>query len=256
MSSITSAGSSSSVIYPRKKGKKKKDKRPLIVPSTFGYASGYTKAKSIPEQIDILYKLFPFLYHRLFTIPISTRAVPNGAEGYFVIPPWQLFAQTYHEAIIILIGRLGRALGRSVYLYCHGKIKCKNLSRDINTENALKYIGGGADDWWKTMIIIPAQLGIYYRGASPLWVKRSLRAHEFSLGLFEGMIMLATHHERLNCDDDLGIEFPGDSFFPKPEKKDIHHTPFINIVNGKIGIGTSPTDKPGECFGSATGFLL
>lgn len=243
------AESSSSMIYP------KIGEGPLIVPSTFGYASGYTKAKNIHEQVDILYKLFPFLYHKLLTVPVSTSTAPDGAEGYFVIPPWQLFAPTYPDAIMVMVERLRRALGRSVYLYCLGKIKNENFSRNINTEKALRNLGGSEDEWWRKMTIIPAQFGIYYRGASPLWVKRSLRAREFSLGLFEGMVMLITHHERLNCNTDLWIEFPGDSFYPHSEGTATHHTPFINIVDGEIGIGTSPTNEPSARFGSATGFL-
>lgn len=240
--------SSFSVIYP------KIGAGPLVVPSTFGYVSGYQKPKDITEQIHILERVFPVLSHKPTIVPIDARAVPDGAEGWFVIPPWPLIAPTYTGAILVALEGLEEVKGVKVYQYCYGKIGSRNLSRNFTTERALRSLGGDEEHWWETMFTIPAQLGFHHRGASPYWVKRALREHEFGLGLFEGIIMLITHPERLDGNDDLWIEFPGDNFSPNPEGESIH-TPFINIIDGEIGVGTSLSNIPGARYGSATWFL-
>lgn len=249
MPSSNLVGLSSSVIYP------KKGEGPFIVPSTFGYASGYTEAKSVPKQIEILTKTYPFLYFRDTPLAlIDTEAVRDGAEGKFVIPHWATFARTYTAAILVALEGLKETMGVKIYHYCHGKIGSRNFLRGYDNELALRSLCGEKNEWWNTVYTISAQFGVHYRGASPYWVKRSLRDREFGLGLFEGIIMLVTHPERLSSDNDLWIEFPGDSFSPDP-KGEPTHTPFINIINGEIGIGTSLSMMPGARYGSATWFM-
>ena len=66
--------------------------------------------------------------------------------------------------------------------------------------------------------------------------------------------MLITHPERLSCNDDLWIECPGDSYSFTPDNDPLS-TPFLNIIDGEIGVGTVPTYEPGARYGSATLFL-
>lgn len=240
--------STSSVIYPRR------GERPQIVHSTYGYASGYKKPKSIPEQVDILWRQFPFLTRELLDVSTTERPAHDFAEGWFVVPHWGLFAQTYSEAFLIALEQLKKVRGGKVYQYCSGRMGIHNLCRNLGTEGALRGLSGGDEKWWSNIAIIPAQFGIRYRGVSPYYAKRTFRERELGLGLFEGIIMLITHPERLNSDDDLWIEFPGDSYYPCPEGMPIH-TPFMNIVDGEIGVGTSLTNEPGAHYGSATWFL-
>lgn len=239
----------SSVVYPRIGAS------PQIVPSTYGYVSGYTGAKSIPEQVNILCRLFPSLAVNFSNIQTVAGAAPDNTEGFFVIPHWSLVAQTYNDAVLAGLEVLGNARGREVYHYSFNKMGHRNLIRNFNTERAFRSLSGDEEEWWHKTFIVPAQFGVQYRGISPAWAKRAYRKREFGLGLFEGIIMLITHPERLKSNDDLWIEFSGDNYYPFPDEKLPIHTPFMNIINGKIGVGTSLTNMSGARYGSATWFL-
>ncbi len=238
--------SSFSMIYPEI------GKRIQIAPSKYGYASGYRKPKSIQKQAEILSKVFPLLSHQLLNVPIFEQKELGFTEGLFVIPHWLLIAQTYHDAVLTALERLREIRGGRVYQYSFGKMRSNYLSRGSSTERAFKIIGG--ERWWSRVVTIPAQFGIDYRGVSSQWAKRMFREREYGLGLFEVIIMLITHPERLDNNDDLWIECPGDSYAVIAEKDPIN-TPFVNIIDGEIGIGSVPSNEPGARYGSATWLL-
>jgi len=227
------------------------DRRIQIVPSTYGYTSGYQKSKSIPDQVAILRRLFPSLVRELLAIPITVPPAPDFTEGWFVVPHWSLVAQTYSQAVSIAISALERAHGGQIYQYCFGKLESANLKRNYSTERAMRAIHEGKGK----VLTIPAQFGIRYRGVSSYRAKRMYIEHEFGLGLFEVIIMLITHPERLKNNNALWIECPGDSYAYTPEQGPVG-TPFLNIIDGKIGIGTVSTIEPDARFGPATWFLL
>ncbi|KKT81716.1 MAG: hypothetical protein A2V96_02795 [Candidatus Yonathbacteria bacterium RBG_16_43_6] len=237
-----------SIIYPRI------GEKIQVVHSTYGYASGYRKPKSIPEQVNTLCGVFPHITRELLGTSTTTKPVPAFAEGLFVIPHWGLIAQTYASAVLAALEELEAVRGSKICKYYRGEIGSENFRRNFNTERALRSIHGGDEDWWHKVFTIPAQFGIQYRGASSHWAKRTFTKCEFGLGLFEVIIMLITHPERLSCNDDLWIECPGDSYSFTPDNDPLS-TPFLNIIDGEIGVGTVPTYEPGARYGSATLFL-
>lgn len=66
------------------------------------------------------------------------------------------------------------------------------------------------------ILIIPAQLGMMYRGSSMRRAQEIFSKKEFGFGAFEVGITILTHSDRFVCQEDLGVGCPGDKYIPGP----------------------------------------
>ncbi len=206
-----------------------------------------TKSKNINEQINILYQFIPevgFIDERR----IITRELPLAAEGWFIIPRWQLLASTYEEALELILER-GNFLN-----YFHGQLQEREIERG-GLEKKLEIISKSKSQD-SDILILPAQLGLLYKGYSSDEVRRSLKENEFQLGAFEISVILLTHKNRLNHYNDLGILCGGDMINPDPEEEIDHISiPCFSFRGRSIQIGLKWSVQSLPSYGSVTAFL-
>ncbi len=206
-----------------------------------------TKSKNINEQINILYQFIPevgFIDERR----IITRELPLAAEGWFIIPRWQLLAPTYEEALELILER-GNFLN-----YFHGQLQEREIERG-GLEKKLEIISKSKSQD-SDILILPAQLGLLYKGYSSDEVRRSLKENEFQLGAFEISVILLTHKNRLNHYNDLGILCGGDMINPDPEEEIDHISiPCFSFRGRSIQIGLKWSVQSLPSYGSVTAFL-
>ena len=154
-------------------------------PSDYCYISGYAKPISVAEQVQILKDLFPcnFSLQCSNTIDslVTTNQVPQGAEGYFAIPKWQLLGETYHEACRVVLYTLAKRQGE--YYFSHdikfddeqslrqSEYKVSSLQKIIEAQK-------GHD-----ILIVSAQFGLLHKGRSVRRAIELMGSNEFGLGV-------------------------------------------------------------------------
>lgn len=154
------------------------------------------KNKPLNEQWKILQKLFPELKKQ--KQPTTNYA---AAEGLFIIPHYKLFG-TYNEAVLKCIEIIKTT--HDCYDWRNG-----NWSADYLKQLPIK------EHFWDTqdnVIALGVQFGQKHAGESVETVRAGLETNELPLGMYEVLIMLLTHPERLQSYDDLWIDCPGDEY--------------------------------------------
>ena len=77
------------------------------VASDYEYISGYSRPKSIFNQCQLIRRYFPEQASCFSGISWSEDSQsPDGAEGLFVIPRWELLGSTYTEAVMVVLDAL------------------------------------------------------------------------------------------------------------------------------------------------------
>lgn len=156
------------------------------------------KVKSLSEQMDILRNKFPELADEFEDTRLGYHyPMPVGADGYFVIPRWQLMGKTYDEAVTNVISRM-RDYDKSKAPY-KGEIKLTK-----RTEMYLSSCLG------VNLMVLPAQFGSRHIGRSLRRAREVFGPCEFGLGAFEVGIMILTHPERGNTERRVNIVCAGD----------------------------------------------
>lgn len=200
--------------------------------------------RRLDEQISILNQFIPevgFIDERRIT-----RGLPLAAEGWFIIPRWQLLASTYEEALELILER-GNFLN-----YFHGQLQEREVERG-GLEKKLEIISKSQNS---DILILPAQLGLLYKGYSSDEVRRSLKENEFQLGAFEMSVILLTHKNRLNHYNDLGILCGGDMINPDPEEEiDYTNIPSFSFRGRSSQVSLKWSVQSLPSYGSVTAFL-
>lgn len=148
-----------------------------------GFSRNSYQVKNISEQLEILRSYFPEHTEEFSNITFNYKyPKPIGSDGYFVIPRWQLFADTYDKAVVAVAEKFVSFDKKRSGIV--GPIKL--IKR---TEMFLERCDG------QNVMILPAQMGSRYLGKSVSWVRDMLLPYEFGLGAFEVSIMLLTHRE-------------------------------------------------------------
>ncbi len=219
------------------------------VTSLLEYFSGY-KPKSIMEQINILINFFPNINFNNFEKLIKGKKLPAGAEGWFIIPHWKTIASSYNEAVCKILELIKKSWNNGFLNQC-GKLDY--LSRSEKTAEILEKINNEQGN--KAFMIIPAQLGLRYRGRSPNRAHEIMSPREFGLGAFEVGSMLLTHKERLSHFNDLYIDCSGDVYLFEPEDK-FKKAPFFQFVNQQIEFGARWYSYTSPFYGTASAFTF
>ncbi len=220
------------------------------VPSSYGYLSGYTKPKDVIAQSNLLRQLFSGVgFH---DDKAAQMAVPEGAEGLFVIPRWQTIGRTYDEAVQIVLVKLKETRKGAFYNYRENEMTGANLRASARKVEAMAQIA--EEQKGHDLLVIPAQFGIVHRGRSVRRARVVIGNKGFGLGAFEIGIMLLTHPERLNNYDDLWIDAPGDEFRPSGGRE-FSRVPFFDFNDSKLRFDTRWVDSANDYYGSASAFL-
>ncbi len=172
---------------------------------TYAYPEGYRGVRPIEEQIERIQELFPgasWLYDR----SLARRPCPEGMEGYFAFPCWRFIAHTYLDAVLIALEKLEAT--RSIEVYIRDRLTKERYAQCERSKCAWEEIEARQTN--RSLYLLPAQFGLRYQGRSVLEATAGFVPGEFGLGLFETIIMLLTHPDRLSRYTDLGIYSAGD----------------------------------------------
>lgn len=155
------------------------------------------KIRKIKDQVKLLENLLGIKTAALFYLDSGV------GEGLFAIPHWKLLGSTYNDAVLKVMEVIKKQ--RSCYDYRSG-----NWTADYLRQLPIK------EKWWneqeEKIIVISAQFGQEHAGESVESVRKALKSAELPLGIYECLIMLLTHPERLQDYNDLCIDCPGDEY--------------------------------------------
>ncbi len=217
--------------------------------STYGYLSGY-KPKTVAEQLAALYKPFPHLVTA--NDQLANNPLPAGAEGWFVIPRWELIAPTYGAAVEQVLGLIKKARKGKFTNYQEGELGDKQLR--ISSRTAMMFQRLAEQQPGNDLLVVPAQFGLRYRGKSVRRSRATFLASEFGLGAFAIGIMLLTHPERLKHYDDLWIDCAGDEFAPGAGGV-FGGAPIFYFDDDGVEFDTGHVGGTYGSYGSVSGFL-
>jgi hypothetical protein len=227
-------------IFPKEKFEKEQEY------SASGYVGGYSlpqgkiQSVSLSKQVEILNEFFSGI--GFVDKKIQKRMLPYGAETWFVIPRWQLFAETRSAAtqkIFEMISKKERPLNWD-------SIDLEEFSASTRLEAKLKEIGGEQKRY--DYLVVAAQFGFLHRGQSPRRARAVFQSNEFGLGAFEVICMILTHPSRFGLAYDLYCDCPGEESFDG-------FVPYFKVKpNGALFCGNKPTDIYLRGSGSATAF--
>jgi hypothetical protein len=218
-----------------------------------GYA---LDVKPIAEQLILLMRYFPYLD------PFPTMAyakklpqLPEGAEGWFVIPKPEKIARHFWEALDLAFEHLTTACDGAFTNCREGKIGSELLRPTDEYEMATEKLSARQPgDFW----IIPAQLGIKHCGRSTRRAQEMFAPREFGLGPYEASIVLLTHPELLQKNSDLRIDCPSARFKDNPnvDPAFVNIPCFAVLSSGELHFGSHCVSHYNGSYGTATGFLL
>jgi|SRR5208337_2532792 len=214
---------------------------------------GYTLAvKPICEQLLALMKYFPGLDPGpALTCSKSLGELPEGAEGWFVIPKPEKVAKTYGEALETALTHLAAQRGGKFTNWRDGKLGPKYLRLTEKTQKALEALSATQSG---DFLIIPAQFGIRHRGRSVRRAREVFVAKEFGLGPFETAIMLLTHPKRLARYENLFIDCPG-AEYDYSAFGSFDRAPYFDFCGGRLRFGTDLVSDYYDYYGAASAFL-
>ncbi len=223
------------------------------VSTTLGYASGYKKPKDVSWQADHFRELFPGIgFH---DEGVASASLPKGAEGYFVIPRWQLIARTYGEAVQKVLELLAKACAGSFKNHCENMLGPDQLRRSAKSVVFWEKIG--QEQKGSNLLVVPAQFGIRHRGRSVRLAREVIGSREFGLGAYEVGMMLLTHPERLQRGDDLWIDCAGDDYCDTEEfNVKFDYAPLFGFVDSKLLFDIDLSKNYSSTCSTASGFLV
>jgi hypothetical protein len=171
----------------------------------FKYPADY-KPKIIEEQINIIQRLFPEI--TVIDPSFASQPLPEEAESWFVVPKWELIAQSYNKAVKRALDLMEEKYRDKFYNWCkwqyHGNSWIKKLYQNKDTVEKLKILNERQQD--SDVLIFPAQFGYRHRDRSVPRAYQVFSINEFGLGIFEIACMLLTHSKRLNHNGSLWID--------------------------------------------------
>lgn len=230
------------------------------VRSSYMYPKEYKGPKPIADQIKAIAKIFGLDPSQAIKFAKNLPALPEGAEGWFVIPSVDALAkkhflevtdpaQKYCQAVQLVHVKI--AASRKFYNYREGQVTPARLRVHARTAHALDLI---AETQKGDILIVAAQLGMRHRGKSVRRAREVFVANEFGLGsLAVGSIVL-THPERLVRWDELDMDCSGDEFSHDADGV-FSYAPIFNFYGGKVRFNAYWVDLTDAHYGSASGFV-
>jgi hypothetical protein len=216
-----------------------------------GYPNGY-KARSLEIQIETLCQHFPQLALALtgefLENVLRNIQLPNGAEDWYAIPRWERISDSYNAAAELLLQIISST--RELYNYRQGWLGPEHL---LQHKRTVQMLSAMSEQQKGDILIIPAQFGKRHAGRSVRRAREHFTSNEFGLDMFTVGIMLLTHPERLQTDQDLSIDCAGDDFTLDSHKQ-FDRAP-IFFFERRLRFDAYWTKLFVDNSGSATGFL-
>ncbi|MFA4880359.1 MAG: hypothetical protein WC650_01885 [Candidatus Doudnabacteria bacterium] len=221
------------------------------VESNYEYPKGYNGAKEPEEQATILREEYQFLLKPLANI----NKLPEGAEGFWVIPPIQNIVPSncehpYNYAVDFVLERIGKSRefrnwrqGKTGHLYL------RQSKRTLSLWNQLTLIQGE-----KFTPVVPAQFGKKHRGESVDCARENVLDNEILFGAYPIGVMLLTHPEREQVWEQLHVDCGGDEYAPDGDGEFVSASLF-DWYDGELHFNTRWTYLANRPYGSASGFV-
>lgn len=215
------------------------------MPVSYCYPEGWG-LKPVDEQLRLLGQRFPGLELHAE----APSALPEGAEGWLLVPKPSRVAGSYHEALQRVLAMPPRQ-GAAFVTSQEGKLGPEHLRLTPKTTEALDRLER-ATPW--DFLMLAVQCGLTYCSRSSTQVRRGFREGEFGLGPFEVACLLLTHPERLADYEHLGIDCPGCEYSPVAGGEFNGTLYFIWTMDG-ICLSFSSAEGGAPGFGSASAFM-
>ena len=217
-----------------------------VVSSNYTYPSEY-KLKSVTEQANKLRELFPGIGYA--DENLANQPLPQGAEGYFVIPRWEKVAPTYNEAVQKVLDLIKQT--RKFYNYREGALGPDRLQQSNRTKQMFAKLGKNQKG---DLLVVPAQFGMLHRGQSVRRAREIFMINEFGLGAFALGCMILTHPDRMVRWEELDMDCAGDEYAPGADGV-FSRAPRFRFGGDGVRFGAGSVGDAGGDYGSASGFV-
>jgi hypothetical protein len=206
------------------------------------------RVRPVEAQVTALKGLFPSLGSCLEKL--GRRPLPEGAEAWFVIPRWQALAQTYSEAVQLVVEVL--ATKRRFSNRIIGRLGPEYLRQSERTKLAEKILAEQQEG--QDLLVVAAQAGLLHRGSSARRTRVAIAGNEFCMGVFAFACMLLTHPERLSTGDTLMVDCGGDEYSMRGDYT-FDRVPLFDYDLSGIEFSIFYEDRARNLWGTPTGFL-
>jgi enamine deaminase RidA (YjgF/YER057c/UK114 family) len=206
------------------------------------------RVRPVEAQVTALKGYFPSLGSCMEKL--GRRPLPEGAEAWFVIPRWQALAQTYNEAVQLVVELL--ASKRRFSNRIIGRLGPEYLRQSERTKLAEKILAEQQEG--NDLLVVAAQAGILHRGSSARRTRIAIAGNEFCMGIFAFACMLLTHPERLSSGDTLMVDCGGDEYSMRGDYT-FDRVPLFDYDLSGIEFSIFYEDRARNLWGTPTGFL-
>lgn len=222
------------------------------VTTTRGYPHDH-RLLDIEAQIEVLCQHWPAISPdaaiRYARDVWPTFQTPDWVEGPFALICPGFFSDRYDKEV----GEVLRVLAKIYYRRFNDQLPDGRTSKHLRqcVPNGLHTLMRQQPN--SDILIVGGQFGLHHRGRSVPRTRVMMASDEFGFGVKDVATMLLTHLYRLNGNDHLWVECPGDEYSPRAD--DIfedsigfaHNLDYLRLV-------VSTTQRY-SASGSATGFL-
>jgi len=223
------------------------------VSSMYGYQNGF-RFRTPRTQTRELLKLFPGLdaSHVKRLVQAKGKRHPQ-AEFTPVIPKWQAIANTYGEALMIVVALLKKLHGDKFNNYRGEKLTDEHMRLVEKTAQAYQQLASSQPG---DFLVFDAQFGKRWAGASIRHGRVRYLQEEFGLGPFETGILLLTHPDRITGNDQLYIDCSGVEYRDDPKAVfSLCRSFYWFGIYRLLALSCSGLDDRDEQWGAASGFL-
>ncbi len=206
------------------------------------------RVRPVEAQVTALKGYFPGLGSCIEKL--GRRPLPEGAEAWFVIPRWQSLAQTYNEAVQLVVEVL--ATKRRFSNRIIGRLGPEYLRQSERTRLAEKILAEQQEG--NDLLVVAAQAGMLHRGSSARRTRIAMAGNEFGMGVFAFACMLLTHPERLSSGETLMVDCGGDEYSMRGDYT-FDRVPLFDYDLSGIEFSIFYEDRARNLWGTPTGFL-
>jgi len=174
--------------------------------SSYGYPEGF-RIRTVQEQLELLKQHFPNL-DASHVQELASGELPEGAEGWAVIPKPEKIGKTYYKALEVVLDHIAKE--RKFQNYHEGALTEKHLRLKEKTTQTHAKLDQQPGDFW----VILFQFGKKWAGHSVRNAQVRFADNEFGLGPYEAAILLLTHPDRITGPNQLYIDCAGCEYSP------------------------------------------
>lgn len=176
--------------------------------SNYGYPDGF-RIRTVQEQVESLIRHFPNL-DASHVEELANGELPEGAEGWAVIPKFDKLGKNYHQALETVLGLIAK--DREFRNWRKGELTGKHMKLSDKTAQSHVKLNEQPGHFW----VVPFQFGIRHRGKSVRRARAVFTETEFGLGSYEVAVLLLTHPDRIQHGH-LNIDCTGVEYAPSAD---------------------------------------